>query len=74
MISEAPSSATDTGGGDAAAAGPVRPWLSSKGILLLLCVFLICMCSIVGLVIYLMMLKGAHAPYLRFYVVRKCCC
>lgn len=61
MMSEAPSSA-DTGGAPPGEAGPTRPWLSSKGILLLLCVFLICMCAIIGLVIYLIMLKSTQLP------------
>lgn len=45
-----------------APAGPTRPWLSPKGILVFLCVFLICMCAIIGLVVYLIMLKGSQLP------------
>ncbi|KAL1467237.1 hypothetical protein MTO96_042310 [Rhipicephalus appendiculatus] len=64
MSSVESSSVADTGGApDAAApAGPARPWLSSKGILLLLCVFLICMCAIIGLVVYLIILKDKSLP------------
>uniref|UniRef100_A0A131YHA0 Uncharacterized protein n=1 Tax=Rhipicephalus appendiculatus TaxID=34631 RepID=A0A131YHA0_RHIAP len=56
------SSSMQSDAGPPAPEGPTRPWLSSKGILVFLCVFLICMCAIIGLVIYLIMLKGSQLP------------